>query len=504
MMQGLYTSSTGMQTHSQGLGIIGNNLANTNTVGFKQQLMLFDNLQSKDLPAGAGFGLESKQVGYGSHIGYTRTLFSPGALAAADNMTDLAIGGKGFFQVTDGGETHYTRAGNFHFDQDGIMRTPSNKALSGIPIIDGVETGGLGEIDLGANNGALATDPAKATTQLSPFVNMYAKTDTFTNEEDPYFAMIQSWDGTKSPPISGSNSVGFHYYDAAGVKQNLQLHFDQASTVNGEQVYEYAVTMDPKLDGRAGYADTKSAGLLMSGTMTFSPAGELVNMNSFAPSGGDLTTPAGWSLAGLTGGLPNLAITQKGQAAQNISINLGIKGKSDAWTNKTGDPIAGITADAIGKDFTGLPGMTDPIIDNNATTALKTSSALKDLQQDGYPLGDLSILHIDNEGIVHAGYTNGQSHELYRIPIFRFTSEDGLRRDGDNLYSYTDDAGKMEHGVAGTENYGKVYSNSLEQSNVDMSREMVNMIVVQRGFQSNSKSMQTIDTMIQKAIEMKR
>ena len=93
---------------------------------------------------------------------------------------------------------------------------------------------------------------------------------------------------------------------------------------------------------------------------------------------------------------------------------------------------------------------------------------------------------------------------LWQIPVCRFTSEDGLRREGNNVFSATEDSGQMEMGVAGTENYGKINAYNIENSNVDMSKEMVNMIVNQRGFQSNSKVVTTADQMLQKAMELKR
>ena len=504
MMQGLYSSSSGMKTHTAGLGIIGNNLANVNTIGFKQQMMLFDNLGNKDLPTGSAYELEVKQVGMGSSIGYTRTLFTQGGLAEADNITDLAIAGKGFFQVSEGDELFYTKAGNFNFDEHGIMRSPSGHALSGIPFIDGVEASYSTDIQVDTVHGDMITSPAKATSSIKSAMNIFTEKDTFSDPANPYFSMIQSWDGTQDPPLPTGQSVGFHYYDSAGAKQNLQVFYDKGPILNGEQTYEYAVTMDPELDARAGYTGTESAGLLATGTMTFNPAGQLKTMNSFSPTGGDLTTPAAWTLSPLNGGVPSISLTLPGQAAQNISLDFGVTSSTNSWTTNEGNPVTGVSAASIGTSFAGLPGMSDPTLANGASTSLETSSALVNLEQDGYPLGDISTLHIDTEGILHAGYTNGQSDPLYRIPVFRFTSEDGLRLEGGNLYSQTEAAGKMEQGVAGTENYGTMHSNSLEQSNVDMSREMVNMIVVQRGFQSNSKSMQTIDTMIQKAIEMKR
>ena len=111
---------------------------------------------------------------------------------------------------------------------------------------------------------------------------------------------------------------------------------------------------------------------------------------------------------------------------------------------------------------------------------------------------------IDANGDIIGYYSNGQNQKLWQIPVCRFTSEDGLYRQGGNLYSATEASGNMTMGVAGTENFGTINSYSLEMSNVDMATEMVNLIVTQRGFQSNSKVITTADEMLRKAMEIKR
>ena len=108
------------------------------------------------------------------------------------------------------------------------------------------------------------------------------------------------------------------------------------------------------------------------------------------------------------------------------------------------------------------------------------------------------------DGTVVGKFSNNKSMNLWQIPVCRFTSEDGLRREGNNVFSATEDSGQMEMGVAGTENYGKINAYNIENSNVDMATEMVNMIVNQRGFQSNSKVVTTADQLLQKAMELKR
>lgn len=505
IMQSLYIGATGMKTHSSGLSIVSQNISNVNTVGFKQQLMLFDNLMSENLPSPNATNGGMNQVGMGVHIGAVRTSFNQGAFETTANYTEVALAGKGFFQVSDEKGSYYTRAGNFSFDSTGTLRSPDGKNVTGIPFVDGVESGQLGDIVLNMDDVDTVTDPSKATTSMKASMNIFTDKDTFADPNDPYFAMLKSWDGTNSPPLNGAESLALQFYDANGVKQSLTVNFDSAPAVNGDHILEYTISMDPSLDARPEYADSKSAGLLMAGTMSFSSVGELKNMSSFSPTGGDLTDLNNWQLSTLENGLPSINLQLAGLPPQKISLNIGMSGDGN-WVNAKNEGLTagGLSAAELGTDVQKIPGMTTPTFNSQATTGLKTNSSLKSLNQDGYPEGDLANLNIDNDGIIHATYTNGQTHPTYRIPVFRFTSEDGLRREGNNLYAYTDDAGTMEHGVAGTENYGKIMSNRLEISNVDMSREMVNMMIVQRGFQTNSKALQTADSMIQKALEIKR
>ena len=146
----------------------------------------------------------------------------------------------------------------------------------------------------------------------------------------------------------------------------------------------------------------------------------------------------------------------------------------------------------------------DAVRAEGATTAYNSSSPTGAYKQDGYAEGTLSTIGINPDGTVVGRYSNGQGQNLWQIPVCRFTSEDGLRREGSNLFSATEEAGQMEMGVAGTENYGTVNAYNVENSNVDMATEMVNMIITQRGFQSNSKVVTTADQMLQKAMELKR
>ena len=291
MMQGLYTSTSGMKSHSLGLGVVSQNIANANTLGFKKQLLLFDSLGSKELPAGAAYEMEVREVGFGSQIGPIRSLFKTGAFENGNAATDLALSGKGFFQVTNQeNEIFYTRAGNFRFNHEGKLQTPTGEFLMGYPINEeGTEGGGLGPITINTNDPEISTSKPKATTDIFAALNIYSKVDGYKDDDNPYFSMLKAWDGTAKPPLNNAESLTLQFYDEKGTKHSLQVYVDQAPTTNGQQVYEYVVAMDPELDGRTEYAGRKSAGLLMAGTMTFSSAGELKDMNAFSPNGDDLT-----------------------------------------------------------------------------------------------------------------------------------------------------------------------------------------------------------------------
>ena len=129
---------------------------------------------------------------------------------------------------------------------------------------------------------------------------------------------------------------------------------------------------------------------------------------------------------------------------------------------------------------------------------------MSSISQNGYKDGVLSNYQINNDGKVYGNFSNGQSAELWQIPLARFTSDDGLNRSGDNLFAATNEAGAIDVGAAGSENYGTISSQYIEQSNVDVAKEMVTMIITQRGFQSNSKVVTTSDEMLKTAINLKQ
>ena len=146
----------------------------------------------------------------------------------------------------------------------------------------------------------------------------------------------------------------------------------------------------------------------------------------------------------------------------------------------------------------------DPLRGDNATTAGNKSFITQDAGQNGYASGILSSTNITNDGVVYGYYDNGQTIPLYQIALYDFHNHQGLRREGGNLYAQTKESGEARQGVAGEAGFGVTRAYNIEMSNVDLSREFVNMITTQRGFQANSKGVTTVDTMLETVIGMKR
>ncbi len=489
MNSSLYIGATGMKSLAEGMNVVSNNMANVSTIGYKQQNIQFSDLIYEAQGAtGNSWGAQEDsyvalgQVGMGVRVDDVRTIFTQGTMELSNSVTDMALNGKGFFEVsTMDGETMYTRAGNFNFNEDGYLALPDDSILNGYPV------------DFDGNKGALQpiqvdifeTMPPKATSAVTMGFNLGKISDNSPSATDPYFTLAQSYDGTATPPLGESQysySQPIRIYDAEGNSQELTLYVDGAPSSDPDSVMEFIVAANASVDNPEGQA-------LLAGTMTFDAAGQMIGVTYFTPNG-DTTDLNNWTPAAMADG--SAVMDYNGQS---ISFNLGLKGEMQN---------APATAAAVGTDRALLGATANAELAPDATTAYDGSNLMHTNEQDGFLEGYLSNITINTNGDIVGSFSNGQDSVLYEIPVARFVSEDGLRREGGNLYSATQDSGPAELGKAGTENYATVHANYTEGSNVDMSAEMVNMIITQRGFQSNSKVVTTADAMLQKAMELKR
>lgn len=540
----LFSGITGLQAHGDKMSVLGNNIANVNTVGFKSAKMHFEDAISQDMSTATGIA----QVGRGVQVGAIYADFAQGSFETTSESTDLAIGGNGFFIVKPKEEesSYYTRAGNFRFDKDGYLTDPHGYVLQGWEVQS--ETTQVATSDNVSSTNQVRTVGVPTDIRLENFqsapqatskINMITNLDSqessrSTSATNPYFSLFESWDGTSEPPL-GNNAYGYQStikaYDANGSAHNMTAYFDQVTLSNagGKKVWEFIVTSEPEEDGRissnTGFNTTSAAGLLMTGTMTFNAAGDLTGVSAFTLKSGTSSTGvkdlSNWSLANFSqDGYPvltanflstsNADFTNETEAI-NVEMNFGLANKDLSGSGVTKGWNTGSAsvsnASMIGTDITDvsrIPNFGEVEKSALSSTSYSSGSTTLFQSQDGYTAGFLQNVSVSRDGVLTGRYSNGQILELYVLTLADFNNRWGLRREGGNLFSETRESGDALTGLPNTGGKGSIASNSLEMSNVDLAVEFVNMITTQRGFQANSKVITTTDTMLGELIQLKR
>ena len=271
----MWASVSGLLAHGEKMNVIGNNISNVNTVGYKNQRMDFQDFVYQYIGTANGNG----QVGRGTNIGIIMNDYSQGALETTTSSTDIAITGNGFFAVRPqtNNMTYYTRAGNFTFDRAGKLVDPHGYVLQGLAIDSNLANqltpsrsnsgiiGATPPVDITLDNFTCA--PRHTTNVVLP-VNLRASNtptvdDNTTDATDPFFALLQKWDATQTPPLGTSSyahQTTIEVYDEAGKLHKLSVYFDRVVDGNGNQTilnnssgesyWEYIITMDPSEDVR--------------------------------------------------------------------------------------------------------------------------------------------------------------------------------------------------------------------------------------------------------------
>ena len=432
MLTSLYTAISGMNANGTTLSVIGDNIANLNTVAFKGSRVAFGDVMSQTL---AGLS-SSSQIGRGVLVSSISPLFTQGSFESTLSGLDLAIDGDGLFLVNEGGATYYTRAGQFSMDKDGNIVNPDGLVLQGyLADASGNITGAIGDLNI-----AVTQSPANMTTAADVIVNL----DSTLTVQAGAFTLDGNGDGTANDPAFFNKSSTITMYDSQGGTRQVTMYF--VKTADNAWDVHY-VHDDPTNPGSLIDAGTQS--------LAFDTNGALIDDNSGTPIsfnfGAVVTTP------------------------QDITFNFG---------TGTGETPAG----------TGFDG----------STQFASDFAVLNMGQDGYSAGSLKNLLVSEDGIIAGIFTNGQTRAIGQIALAKFTSTNGLSKLGRNLYAESFDSGTPVIGTAASSGLGRVFSNSLELSNVDLAEEFVKMISAQRGFQANSRIITTTDDLMQEVVNLKR
>ncbi len=473
----LFSGISGLTTLGNSLQIIGDNIANVNTIGFKASTFTFQDRLSQSTATQSG----TAQIGRGTALSDITSSFVQGSFESTGNTTDLAIGGDGFFVVKEasGESLFYTRAGNFRFNKAGYLVNPEGYKVQGWSLdAIGDDEGSVSDILLSS-----FTSPPDASTKITMITNLDADaTNSTTGAND---ALAALWDGGASTPL-GSTAYAYQttvkVYDSLGSTHDITIYFDRGEAANE---WEYIVTMNPDEDARTGASGVDGAGMLAKGVLTFSAdSGNLTDVAMTRFAGSDFSSTA-------TGGTK--------WDAQTTASDLS----TDGYFTFTANFISGVTSTIefdVGSNYDGSAWS------NAALTTSQFSKASTTTYQaaDGYGAGDLQNVDVDVDGVMTGVYSNGELLYLNRVALAKFIDYQGLFKEGGNLYRETRESGEAITNHPGTNGLGSISPNSLEQSNVDIAAEFVKMITSQRGFQANSKIISTVDQMLQETINMKR
>lgn len=438
---GFQQGLSGLNASSKSLDTIGNNIANSGTVGFKN-----GSAQFADVFAASLNGAGAAPVGIGSKVAGIVQQFTQGNISVTNNPLDTAINGGGFFQMDDGsGGTVYARNGQFQLDKDGYIVSAQGLQLKGIVAVNGVIATGSPPVPL------RLFDPTQS---LSGTPQMTGGSTSATGIQaninlDSRLGVPATTPFSYADPTSYNTSTATTIYDSLGNPHTYSMYFAKNAAANTWDVYATltnpAGSMPPNPPSTATFQDLSFGGTVSVGQLTFNASGALTS------------------------------------AVFNASIS----------DTDLGYPGAVVTPQDFKVDFSG-------------STQYGAGFAVNAMLQDGYASGTLAGFNIGKDGIVLGRYTNGQTKSVGQVVLATFRNPQGLQPLGDNRWAQSPTSGDPITGSPGSSGqYGVLQSSALEDSNVDLTAELVSMITQQRAYQANAQTIKTQDSILQTLVNLR-
>lgn len=394
---------SGLNASSKALEVIGNNVSNANTVGFKQSRSEFADLYAAALNGGG-----STQIGIGTRLANVAQQFTQGNITSTENTLDIAINGNGFFRLSNNGAISYTRNGQFSLDKNGYIVSSEGNRLMGNSA-DNL-------------NGSTPEEIQIDTSDLTPSVTKGITGQiNLDSDSDIISATFDSTDST-----TYNNSTAITVFDGLGNSHTIQNYYVKTAA-NTWAVHTTA-------DG-TNITPSPTPVMVFSNTGTYDTTNSTVGNITFTPDSG----------------------------AADVTIT---------------------------QDFSG-------------STQYGSTFSVNKLSQDGYSSGRISSFSVDEDGIIVGRYTNGQSKDLGQVILANFVNPNGLMSLGGNQWIATSASGDELIGTPGSSTLGALQSSAVEDSNVDLTAELVNMITAQRTYQANAQTIKTQDQVMQTLVNLR-
>ncbi len=464
ILTSMFAGVSGINAAGQNIAVIGDNIANVNTPGYKAARAEFQDVLAGSLgPAGSG------QIGAGTRLTGTNQAFTQGSLELTNVPTDLAADGDGFFVVEDATGRFYTRAGMFRLDENFQLVNEQGQNVLGFGVdpTTGLPNGAAQPINL--SSAATNAQPS-ATDQVDVSVNL-----------DPNDSVIPV--GTPvdhTDPVATTNfQTGIRIFDSLGNPRNILIYFRNDPATNTWTWY--AGTNRSELD-MAAYGGAFAQGTepdqfvpVQSGTLTFNSSGLLVSEDNTAISL-DYDQDGDGTLDGVSVATPQAWAWDNGAATASIAFDFGTP-----FPAGTG---ADLTTQFGGSNTSGV------------------NNFVRFMNQNGFSQGTLQNISFNEDGFVTGNFSNGQTVRLAQVVLARFASNQGLSRVGRNNYVETADSGGAIIGGPNQSGLGSIRSGFLEQSNTDLAEQFVKLIISQRAFQANTRTISTSNDLLAQLVNL--
>ncbi|GGC03793.1 flagellar hook protein FlgE [Oxalicibacterium flavum] len=403
---------SGLSAASQSLEAIGHNVANANTVGFKQSQVQFS-----DIYAGTLTGSGGNQIGIGTQVARVAQLFSQGNVSKSDNPLDMAISGNGFFRMSTNGAISYTRNGQFTLSKEGYIENAAGARLTGY---------------MADANGVVAIGaPTEIIINKADLMPEATSSYELKLTLDSRKGNLVAADFDPTDPTTFSDSTSAPVYDSLGNVHTLRTFY--VKTAGGE--WSVFATND------GVPVDTGSTPQGLIGTMSFNEGGVLT------------TTPSTMTVP--------MEVTTGAYTPYNI------------------------------------------VIDHAGTQQFAQDFGVSRQLPNGYAAGTLVDFSVSNNGEIVGRYTNGQVNVLGQVILSNFANPNGLQNIGENQWVETAESGVPMTSTPGSSGLGAVQSGRIEESNVDLTAELVNMITAQRYYQANAQTIKTQDQILQTLVNLR-
>lgn len=448
---GFQQGVSGLNVAGRNLEVIGNNVANASTIGAKKARAEFADVYAR---ASGGGGGGASGVGLGVSLAAVSQQFSQGSITTTDNPMDIAISGGGFFQLKDlNNAVQYSRSGQFKIDSGGNIVNNQGSKLLGYPAVNGVVQSGMVAQPLTMSTKGI--EPS-ATTRVTIEANLDATRPSVVDPNDNTLPI--AIDVNSSSTYTSATSATF--YDAKGQEVPVTFLFQKS---------------------------------LPDATVT--PAIDVWEITAAVPDG--------------TGTMQQVQVSATDTTPWTIKVTFDANGQNPQYTPALGNnptpftvPSTTTSNGAFTLPFTVGANQSNPI-DFTGLTQYASAFGVTNMDSNGSAPGQLSQIEVQADGVLMATYSNGKSQPVGQLELATFRNEQGLQPLGGNSWSATNRSGNPITGKPGTGNLGVVQGGAVEESNVDLTAELVNMMVAQRIYQANAQTIKTQDSVLQTMVNLR-